>query len=334
MRLVRCERRSSLLVAAGVVAKLLSLAIEPASAQDYPDRPVRIIVPSAPAGGFDFVGRLVAQELGQRLGRSFIIENVSGAGTLIGTRNAARAEPDGYTLLVGGLSNFVLNMGLYKRTGYDPLKDFVALGMLYSVPYVLAARADLPQTSMTEIVAFARANPDSLKLASTGAGSGQDTIATVFIYLAQAKVIKVPYRGSTFVYPDLITGRMDLFFDTLQSVLPQAESGKVRIIATTGGRRSPAIPAVPTSAESGLPALTLERDSWFGLFAPAKTPSAIVERLRAAVAEIVRSGVLRPKFQTGGGEQIEMPVAEVEGFIRQETRIWVELIRNTGLSLE
>ena len=301
---------------------------------DYPERPIRIIVPSSPAGGFDFVGRLLAHELAQRMGQSFYVENIAGAGTLVGTRNAAGAPPDGYTLLVGGLSNMVLNTGLYKRTGYDPLADFIPIGMLYSVPYVMAARGDLPQHTLADIVAFAQANPDGLKFASTPPGSGQDIVATAFIYLAKIKVLKVTYRGSTFVYPDLITGRVDLFCDTLQSVLPQAETGKIRIIATVGSQRSAAIPNVPTVAEAGMPQLTLERNSWFGLFAPARTPQPIVDRLRTEVAAIVSSGVLRPKFEQGGGEQMAMPVADVEPFLRSEIAKWVDLIRNAGLSLD
>src|SRR6266852_4654614 len=257
-----------------------------AQAQSYPLRPVRIVVPSAPGGGFDLVGRVLAQKLGEQTGQAFVVENRPGAGTLVGTQLVARAAPDGYSLVVGGLSNIALNMGLYKEPGYDSLGDLTSVGLVVSHSYTLVARRDLPLASLAEVIAFARANPGKLNIGTGGLGSGQHIGAAIIAALADVDIVKVPYKGAQPVYQDLLAGRVDLFYDNTTTTRPYVESGQVKALAVSSRERAPTMPQLPTLIETGV--VELEMETWFGLFAPSRTPRAIVERLRAEVDRATR----------------------------------------------
>lgn len=191
-------------------------ASAPAVAQNYPDRPVKIIVPSGPAGSYDIVGRVVADQLSKRLNQSFVVENRQGGGTIVGTKSVIASPPDGYTLLVGGLSNIIFNVGLYKTPPYDPLKELVPVALVLNIAYSLVGSNSLPNASLREIIAAAKANPGSIKLANAGVGTGQHVVGAAFQSITGTKMLEVPYRGSSLAFPDLISGRVDLFFDLLR----------------------------------------------------------------------------------------------------------------------
>lgn len=313
------------------LAVALATAIGPAMAQEFPKQPVRIIVPSAAGGGYDFTGRVLADHLPRHLGGSFVVENVTGAGNLVGTRSAAKLPPDGHGLLIGGLSNMVLNKGVHANLGYDPIKDFLPIGIVSSVPYVIVVRKDLPQNTLDAIIAASRAKPGSLNVATAGPGSGQDVFASIFASSAGITITKVPYRGSSPVYPDLMSGRVDLFIDVLSSVLPQAESGNVRMVATLGRQRSARAPDVPTVGEAGLPALTAELGSWTGLFAPAGVPEPIAQKLREGVAKAVTDPAFRQKVEASGAEVVEISGDQVRGLIERELGQWLPLMKQGGI---
>ena len=303
----------------------------PTLAGGYPDKPVRVIVPSTPGGGFDFVGRVLADKLGAQMGQNFIVENRAGAGTLIGTRTAAQAAPDGYTLVVGGLSNIALNAPLYKDPGYSP-KDFVPLGLAVSYSYTWIARPNLPQSSLEEVIDYARANPGKLNLAIGGIGSGQHVGAAILLSLAGVKMEQVNFKGAQPVYTDLISGRVDLFYDNTTTARPYVDAGKVKALAISSAARNPLLPNVPTITETGV--AKFEMETWFGLFAPAKTPRPVVERLQAEVAEAIRNPQSVATFEKSGGRVLDMSPAATESFVAAEIVKWGDLVRRAGVKAE
>jgi len=307
-------------------------AFSAALAQDYPSRPVRIVVPSAPGGGFDLVGRVLAQKVGEQMGQAFVVENRPGAGTLVGTQLVARSAPDGYNLLVGGLSNIALNMGLYKEPGYDSLVDFTSVGLVVSHSYTLVARKDLPLASLAEVIAFARANPGKLNIGTSGPGTGQYIGAAIIAALTNVDIVKVPYKGAQPVYQDLLAGRVDLFYDNTTTTRPYVESGQVRALAVSSRERATSMPQLPTLTETGV--VDLEMETWFGLFAPARTSRAIVERLRAEVDRATRSADVRSRLEMGSGRSLRMTPAETEAFVRAEVAKWTRLLRKAGIEPE
>jgi len=303
-----------------------------ALAQDYPSRPVRIVVPSAPGGGFDLVGRVLAQKLGEQTGQAFVVENRPGAGTLVGTQLVARSAPDGYNLVVGGLSNIALNMGLYQSPGYDSLADFASVGLVVSHSYTLVARKDLPLANLAEVIAFARANPGKLNIGTSGIGTGQYIGAAIIAALTGVDIVKVPYKGAQPVYQDLLAGRLDLFFDNTTTTQPYVDSGQVKVLAVSSRARAPSMPKVPTLIETGV--VDLEMETWFGLFAPARTAGGVLERLRAEVDRATRSAEVRARLETGSGRSLRMAPAETEAFVRAEVGKWTGLLRKAGIEPE
>jgi len=307
-------------------------ALSAALSQDYPSRPVRVVVPSAPGGGFDLVGRVLAQKLGEQTGQGFVVENRPGAGTLVGTQLVARSAPDGYNLVVGGLSNIALNMGLYQSPGYDSLADFVPVGLVVSHSYTLVARKDLPLASFAEVIAFARANPGKLNIGTSGLGTGQYIGAAIIAALTGVDIVKVPYKGAQPVYQDLLAGRLDLFFDNTTTTQPYVDSGQVKALAVSSRARAPTMPKVPTLIETGV--VNLEMETWFGLFAPARTPRAVVDRLRAELDKAMLSAEVRSRLETGSGRSLRMNTAETDVFVKAEVARWILLLRRAGIEPE
>jgi tripartite-type tricarboxylate transporter receptor subunit TctC len=278
------------------------------------------------------VGRALAQKLGEQAGQAFVVENRPGAGTLVGTQFVARSAPDGYTLVVGGLSNIALNMGLYKDPGYDSLADFVPVALVVSHSYTLVARKDLPLSSFKEVIAFARANPGKLNIGTSGVGTGQYIGAAIIGALTGVDIVKVPYKGAQPVYQDLLAGRLDLFFDNTTTTRPYVEAGQVRALAVSSRERSPTMPQLPTLIETGV--VDLEMETWFGLFAPARVPRAIVERLRTELDTATRSADVRSRLEMGSGRSLRMTPAETDAFVKAEVAKWVGLLRKAGIEPE
>jgi len=316
-------------IAATFVALAFGVAAAPAQT-GYPDRPVKIIVPIGPGGSYDLVGRHLADVLSKRTGQAFFVENKPGAGTVVGTQAAAQSEPDGYTLLVGGLSNMAFNSALYSKLGYDPLRDFVPVALVYRFGYVMVGRKDLPQATLSDIVPAAKANPGSISAATAGVGTGQHLVAAAFMKAAGVKLLEVPYKGSPPAFTDLLAGRIDLFFDSIAAALPYVQSGQARGIAVLSSRRSPLAPEVPTMSEAGVPGLDV--DSWLGIFAPAKTPPEIIAKLRGEIRASLPD--LRERFKKSGGEVWDLPNDRLDAFVVSEHENWTKLIREAGIKLD
>ncbi len=308
------------------------LAAAPAAAKDFPLHPVRIIVPSAPGGGYDFVARVFAEKWPADLGQPVVVENRAGSGTLLGTQIAAAATPDGHTLLVGGLANLALNPGLFEKPGYDPVNDFTPIGMVGSFTYALVARKDLPQSSLQAVIAEARANPGKLVMAAAGLGSGQHVAAALLGNLARIEMLNVQYKGAQPAYTDLLAGRVDLFFDNTTTARPLVESGRIKAIATSGEVRDRLLPNVPTGIESGLEGLVFE--SWIGLFAPARTPAPVIEELRRTLGRVMNDTTLRARFESNGWRLSTLSPTEGAALVKSEAERWTQFLRKTGIKAE
>ncbi len=323
-------RRQAISIVASSLAMPLAFA-----QQGFPSRPLKIVVPQPPGGGFDFVGRMLAERLGKQLGQSIVVENKPGSGTLVGTDFVAKAAPDGYTMLVGSVSNLALNMGLYANLPYDSLRDFELLGLASSYSYTLMARKDLPFKDLRELVTHAKSNAGKLSYASAGNGSGQHVLAAALWHLAGVELIHVPYRGAQAAYQDLLGGRVDVFFDLAPTARVQVDAGTVRALATSGAARNPMHPDVPTVIETGVTgSAALELESWFGLFVPSKTPIDVTEKLRAELAKVIASPETAAVFTKAGGRPLALTVDTSKALVRRDIERWTRLIKVIGIKPE
>jgi tripartite-type tricarboxylate transporter receptor subunit TctC len=309
-----------------------ALAASAALAQEYPSRPVHIIVPSTPGGGYDVIGRLLAERLSPQLGQPFVVENRAGGGTLVGTQAVAAAAPDGYMLLVGGLANMAFNPGLHKDVRYDPVRDFAPVAMVGAFTYALIGRKDLAPASLKELVDYARANPGKLTIATSGIGTGQHISALMLKRFADLDLLEVAYKGAQPAYLDLLAGRVDLFFDNTTTARPFIADGRVKPYCTSGSARDALLPDVPTASEAGLRELVL--DSWIGLFAPAKTPPAVIARLRAAIDKALREPDMRRRLEANGWRTMTLPIEETRAFVKREAEKWPAFLRQAGIRPE
>lgn len=316
-------------------AALATMAVwtAPSQAQQaYPDRPIKLIVPQPPGGGFDTVARILADRLGPALGQAVVVENRTGAGTLVGTEAAAKSPADGYTLLLGALSNIALNPGLYAKLPYDPLKDFTPIGLAVTWSYTLVARKDLPYKDFNDLIAFARANPEKITYASAGKGSGQHIAMAVTEKLAGVKFTHVPYRGAQPAYQDILGGRVDLFFDISSTARAQVEGGTVRALAVSSKDRQSFHADTPSVYETGVAPLDME--SWFGLFAPAQTPAPIIARLRTELAAVLARPDVSELFAKTGGRVLKLSAEETDKLIRSDVDRWTKLIRDAAVTAD
>lgn len=318
-------------LAASLVCAAL-LASAPVAAQstgDWPSRNITLVAPQPPGGGFDTVARVLADRMRPILGQTIIVENRTGAGTRVGTQSAAKAPADGYTLMIGALSNMALNPGLYDNLPYDPLKDFKLVGMAVTWSYTLVARKDLPMSDLKDVIAFAKANPEKLTFASAGLGSGQHIASAVMARMAGVRMTHVPYRGSQDAYQDILGGRVDLFFDISSAAKSQVDAGNVKALAVSSKERQPIHPNVPSVFETGIAPLDME--SWFGLFAPAATPEPVLAKLRAAMAQVMAAPDVQELFAKSGGQVPKGSMAEQEAKVRGDIERWTKLIREAGV---
>jgi tripartite-type tricarboxylate transporter receptor subunit TctC len=301
-----------------------------ATAQSYPDRPIKIIVPIGPAGSYDIVGRLLADQLTRRLGQPVVVENRPGAGTIVGTQAAISAPADGYTLLIGGLSNIVFNAGLYKNLPYDPLNDLVPVALVFNISYTLVGAKELPYLTPKDVIEAAKKNPGKISLANAGLGTGQHILGAAFAKITGTQFLEVPYRSSSAAYPDLLSGRVDLFVDSTPAALPYIKSGQAKGLGILAAQRSPQVPDVPTMTEAGVPGL--EIDSWIGLFAPAKTPPAAIARLQHEITQSLPE--LRPRFDTAGGEPMDVSPDQLKSVVKADYDKWTKIIKDAGIRLD
>jgi tripartite-type tricarboxylate transporter receptor subunit TctC len=302
-----------------------------ASAQTYPDRPITLVVPYPAGGGNDVLGRLVAERMGKTLNGTIVVENRGGAGGTIGTRQVAKAAPDGYTMLIA-TSSLAINPSLYPNVGYDPRKDFAPIGLLASGANVVLVHPSVPAKSIAELIALAKKNPGKLNFASTGSGSSVHLAAELFAAMAGIKINHVPYRGSGPALNDLLGGHVTMMFATLPSAIGIVRGGKVRALAVTGARRSDVFPELPTIAEAGLAGY--EAELHYGLVAPAGTPRPIVEQLNAALRAALTDATLRERLAREGAVPMPSTPEEYVADIEAEEKKWGKIVRDAGVKGE
>lgn len=302
------------------------------SAQAWPTKPLRWIVPFPPGGGNDTVARAVGQRLAESLGQGVAIDNRPGAGGTIGADLAARAPADGYTLFLAGVASHGINPALGGKLPYDPLRDFTAVSLLATAPLILVVHPSLPVKSVKEVIGLARARPGALNFSSNGRGSSSHMAAELFGSLAQVKMVHVPYKGFAPALADLLGGRVEVMFSSIVAILPHVNAGKVRGLATTGATRSPATPTLPTVAEAGVKGY--ETASWYGVVAPAGTPAAIVERLATEMGRIVRLPAMREQLLADGAIPVGSTPQAFDAHIKTELARWSKLVREAKLQSE
>jgi tripartite-type tricarboxylate transporter receptor subunit TctC len=310
---------------------LILVLMGTAQAQNYPARPIRVIVPVGPGGGFDLLARVVAPRLSDQLGQPVVVENRPGAGSLVGTEAVAKAPHDGYTLLIGGVTNMAANAGLYKSLPYDPL-DFKPISLTVNYPFCLLARKDLPQSSLKEVIAFAKTNPGKMTYASAGVGTAQHVVGALLAHLTGTEMLHIPYKGAAAAHTDMVAGRVDLFFNNCGVVKSFVEGGQMKLLAVSGRQRTPAYPNIPTVVETGV--ADLQFDSWIGFFVGARTPQPIIDRLRQEVARALATPEIAERLQRDGGELLRMSPAESEAFLQAEVKKWRELIPKAGVQAQ
>ena len=312
------------------VAALLATAI-PAWAQQYPVRPVRLIVPFPPGGGTDTMARVIGPKLGEALGQQIVPENRGGAGANIGAEIAAKSAPDGYTLMLATITN-AIGATLYTRLNYDLVRDFAPITRLATTPHILVVHPSVPVKSVKEFIAFARARPGELTYSSSGAGSAAHLAGELFNSLTGVKSVHVPYKGGGPSMIALVGGEVSLCFATMPSAINYVKSGRLRGIAVTTAQRSPSTPQLPTIAETGIAGY--EAGSWYGLSAPAGTPKEIVARLNAETIKVVGLADVKDRLFAAGFEIVTSTPEQFAEFTRVEIQKWGKLVKAAGLKVE
>ncbi|WP_119966592.1 tripartite tricarboxylate transporter substrate binding protein [Simplicispira lacusdiani] len=326
----RTTRRSVLsTIALAAAAAALPLA---ASAQNYPTKPITIVVPFAAGGTTDILARLVGQYLSTELGQPVVVENKAGAGGNIGAAFAAKAPADGHTLFMGTVGTHAINASLYKKLPYDPIKDFAPLTRVAMVPNLLVAHPSQPFKTVQEMIAYAKANPGKINFGSPGNGASPHLSGELFKSMAKVDMVHVPYKGSAPAVSDLLGGQISIMFDNLPSVIPHVRSGKLRAIAISTAKRSADLPDVPTIAEAGVPGY--EATSWFGMFAPAATPAPVLAKISAALSKVLANAEVKKKIDDQGGEPANETPAQFADFIQKETQKWGKVVKESGASLD
>lgn len=303
------------------------------AADNYPTRPISLVVGYAAGGATDIVARLMAKSLSDSLGQPVVVENRPGANSNIGAEVVSRAKPDGYTLYVGSIAN-TINRTLYEKLNYDFKKDFTPVALLATIPNILVVHPSLPVNSVQEYIAYAKAHPGKLTCASSGSGSSIHLSCELFKMATNTDILHVPYRGSGPAVADLLGGQVDSMFDNLPSSLPQVQAGKLRVLGVTSLERVPFVPDVPTLAESGLSGFSVQ--SWFAMVAPAGTPAAVVEKLNAAINQGLSGEALRSAYQSGGFVLPATPntPATLETFIDSEIDKWGKVVTTAGIKVQ
>lgn len=314
-------------------AALLAAAGGPVFAQGkYPERPITIVVPTAPGGSTDFTARLISEPLSRALGQPVVVDNKPGAAGNIGNQIVARAKPDGYTLLLAYSGYQVGNPHLFKKAGWDPLKDFAPVAMLTRAPQLVTAKANLPANNLGELIAYAKANPGKLNYASSGNGSIQHIAGELLKQLTGASITHIPYKGSGPAVQDLLGGQVDLFITTPAAVVSQIKAEKLKGLAVTSQGRLASLPQVPTAVESGLKNFNL--DSWFALYAPAGTPAEVVQQLNGEIAKILAMPEIRKKAEDSGTSVEHMTPAQLGDFTRKELDYWGRVIQSAKITAD
>jgi len=318
--------------AAAVIVMAAAAWLPAASAQPYPSKPVRIVLGFPPGGATDILSRDFAARLGDELKQQVLIENKPGAGGTIGADLVAKSPADGYTLTIGTSSNHAIALSLYKKLPYDPVKDFAPITMLAVSQNVVVVNQSVPANSIKELVAYAKANPAKVNFGSSGNGTISHLTGEMFNTLNGTQITHIPYKGSAFVFPDLVSGQITMMFDSTISIAPILKSGKARALAVTGSKRSKLMPELPTVAESGYPGF--ESTNWFGFFAPAGTPKDIMTRLHAASVKVLSTPELQERFAKHGAEVLANTPEEAAAMLKSDIAKWAEVAKKSGAKID
>jgi tripartite-type tricarboxylate transporter receptor subunit TctC len=301
-----------------------------AAAQAYPNKPVRMIIPFPPSGSNDVVGRMIAFQLSDRLGRQVVAENQGGAGGIIGTEVVARAAADGYTLLLISVAH-AFGASMYKLP-YDPINAFAPVALLGTGPVVLAVTANLPVKSLKDLLALAREKPGQLNYASAGVGSFQHLASSLFKLQSGVDIVHIPFKGGGPAMMDVIAGNTQIAIGSLIQTLPHIRSGRLKALGVGSAKRVPALPDLPTISEAGVPGY--EAINWWGIVAPAGTPRPVIERLHKELSVILASAETKKRFESEGGEAAQMSPEEFGRFIADETVKWAKVVKEAGIKPE
>ena len=321
-------RRSTLLLAAA-----LALAVTTAGhAQDYPAKPIRLILPFPPAGTVDPVTRILAEVLGKGLGHNVVVENKPGANGNVGTLEAVRSAPDGYTVVAASSGTLATNPALYKSMPFDPKKDLVPVALYASVPNILVVHLSLPVTNLNEFTSYARANPGKLNFGSSGNGSSMHLAGELYRKMSATNMVHVPYAQVGQATSDLIAGQLQLMFQLVPGIVQHVRAGTVRPVAVLSPKRLAALPNVPTSAEAGMPGL--ESSAWFGILAPAGTPLVMVQKLNREINAALRDAVLLKRYADLGVDVLGGSPEDFAKYLDDETRKWGEVVRFSGAKID
>ena len=318
-------------VAATLAAALATITAGAAWAQAYPQRSIRMVVPFAPGGATDIIARIVAQKLSERLGQPVVVDNRPGAGTTIGNAEVAKAKPDGYTLLFAP-TPFVISQVIYPSLPYDPRKDFAPVSLLAVSPFILVTNPAVPATSVAELVALAKAKPGTLSFCSAGNGTVPHLAGELFKLRAGIDILHVPYKGGGPAIVDLLSGQVQMMFATPIEVNQHVQAGKLRVLATTSIKRLAAMPSVPSLDESGYPGV--EVLSFFGVLAPAGTPTPVVDRLGAELAVVMEMTDVREKFAAQSAEARVIPGEGFGQFLEREREKWTDIVKRSGAKVD
>lgn len=325
---VVCRSRRVVL---GWAAALACLAVAPAAAAAWPDKPLRLVVPFPPGGSTDAIGRLLAAELGKELGQTVIVENKGGANGNIGSDSVAKASPDGYTLLLSGVGSNAINYALYQSMPYQD-RDFAHISLLATGPNVLVANPEFPAQTLPDLVRLAKAHPDKYTHASSGSGSSGHLAMEMLKQAAGIQMVHVPYKGGAAAMTDTIGGRVSVLFLNQDNLLPQVQAGKLRALAVASAQRNPAYPDTPTVAEAGYPGFAAE--SWFGLSAPAQTPGSVIAKLSEATRQAMSQPELRQKLAAVGFVVVGSDPATFSGFVNDEIAKWRQAAQASGARMD
>lgn len=296
--------------------------------QQYPVRPIRMIVPSAPGGGTDITARVIAPKLSEYLGQQVVIENKAGAGTMIGSEMVAHAAPDGYTLLMG-ISTLAINPAIYKKVSYDAITDFAPISLVVTLPNVLVVHPSLGVKSVKELISYVKARPGQINFASAGLGTSPHLSMELFLSMAGLKMVHVAYKGSGQGLIDVVGGHVPVMMPSMLSGTPHIKSGKLIALGVTSAKRTVGEPDIPTIAEAGLPGY--EAVQWFGVLAPKGTPREIITKVHGAVVRALQDPDIRKLLINDGADPIGSSPEEFAAYIRSETEKWDKVVRNTGI---
>jgi tripartite-type tricarboxylate transporter receptor subunit TctC len=311
---------------------LLAQNVNAADTLAYPIRPIRFIMPYPVGGTIDMSGRLVAQRASDTLGQQVVVDNRTGAGGTLGTAMAAKAPPDGYTIVMGGTGTLAISPGLGRPLGYDPISDFAPISLLATTPYVLVAHPSVAVRSVRELITLAKAQPGKLNYASGGSGSAPHLVGEMFTTRAGINIVHIPYKGSSPAKIDLLAGRVQLFFTGIPPVLSEIRSGTLRALGVTSAKRTATLPDVPTIAESGVAGFDVS--PWFGILAPAQTAPSIIARLNQEIVNGLGNPKLREQLAREGVDAVGSTPREFSSFIRLEMGKWSKAVKESGAKVE